>query len=145
MKKIFISIIVSVVTLLPYTTHASTALLKEVSIDADKAQAAKNSTFTLTSGSRKWVVPVKDARLWFKTRTLDSGSVILQLHPQAIYDYLNVYVSPRVNKLGENSRFEYIGTNLHLIEGGRKGEIVDGVKTSLLIRDALVSGNRTVK
>lgn len=127
----------------PASASANTTLTKEVAIDADKAASAKNMPFTLTLGSKSWTVGVADVRSWFKTRTLDDGTTALQLRPGAIYDYLNIYVSPRANRLGENSRFEFIGGNLHLIEGGRKGEIVDGVKTSLAIRDALVAGKST--
>lgn len=129
--------------LLPSVALANTSLLKEVEISSSKAQTAKKSTFTLVSGTQKWVVPAKDARLWFKTRTAEDGATMLQLRPQGIYDYLNVHVSPRVNQLGENSRFEQVGGSLHLIEGGRKGTIVDGVKTSLAIRSALAAGKYT--
>lgn len=126
---------------LPLITHASDVLLKEVPITTEVASTLKNPSFTLTSGSKKWVVPTKDVKLWFKTRTTENGQAVLQLRPQAIYDYLNVNISPRLNKPGENSRFEYIGSNLHLIEGGTKGTIVDGIKTSLTIRAALAEGN----
>lgn len=124
---------------LPSYAYANT-LLKEVPISSETATAIKTSAFTLVSGSKKWVVPVKDAKLWFKTHQTENGQTVLQLRPQAIYDYLNVFVSPRLNKPGENSRFEYVGGNLHLIEGGHKGTIVDGIKTSLSIRAALAEG-----
>jgi vancomycin resistance protein YoaR len=125
---------------LPTVTHASDTLLKEVPISAENVVATKNATFTLTFGSRKWIVPAKTASLWFKVRRTENGDTVLQLRPQAIYDYLNTKVSPLVNKPGENSRFEYLGPNLHLIEGGHKGTIVDGIKTSLAIRAALANG-----
>lgn len=143
--KTFISLTLAMLWLAaPASALASTALTKEVAIDADKAAAAKHTPLTLTLGKKTWTVGVADVHLWFKTRSLDDGRTVLQLRPGAIYDYLNIYVSPRANKLGENSRFEYVGGNLHLIEGGRKGEIVDGIKTSLAIRQALVNGKTTV-
>lgn len=127
--------------LLPTITHANTALLKEVSIDAARATQAKSRPFTLRQAQGKpgFVASPKQASLWFKTRA-EGGQTLLQLRPQAIYDYLNVYVSPRVNELGESSRFIRVDGALHLLEGGRKGKIVDGVKTSLNIRAALVAG-----
>jgi vancomycin resistance protein YoaR len=48
-----------------------------------------------------------------------------------------------VNVLGQSSRFKYVGSNLHLVASGRKGKIVDGVKTSLAIRAALTAGKST--
>lgn len=143
--KTYISLALAIICLsAPGAALANTALTKEVTIDADKAASAQNTPFTLTLGKKTWTAGVAEVRLWFKTRTLDDGRTVIQLRPGAIYDYLNVYVSPRANRLGENSRFEYVGGNLHLIEGGRKGEIVDGLKTSLAIRDALVAGKGTV-
>jgi vancomycin resistance protein YoaR len=68
------------------------------------------------------------------------GQTVLQLRPGAIYDYLNVYVSPKINELGVQSRFKIVDGNLHLIGPGQKGKIVDGVKTSLAIRSAIVAG-----
>lgn len=143
--KTYIPLALAIICLsAPSAALANTALTKEVTIDADQAASAKNTLFTLTLGKKTWTAGVAEVRLWFKTRTLDDGRTVIQLRPGAIYDYLNVYVSPRANRLGENSRFEYVGGNLHLIEGGRKGEIVDGLKTSLAIRDALVAGKSTV-
>lgn len=139
-NKGIVLILASLLAIVPQGTFANETLLKEVPITAETAAAIKASSFTLTSGSKKWVVPNKQAKLWFKTRTTENGQLVLQLRPQAIYDYLNVYISPRVNKPGENSRFEYLGANLHLIEGGFKGTIVDGIKTSLAIRAALAAG-----
>ena len=142
LRKANIAIVVAAVLVLglPSVAHGSEILLREVPMSADTATAIKKSTFTLSSGSRKWIVPTKEARLWFKTRTTENGQTVLQLRPQAIYDYLNVHISPRLNKPGEKSRFQYVGGNLHLIEGGHKGTIVDGIKTSLAIRAALAAG-----
>lgn len=129
---------------IPSLAHANTTLTKEVTIAADHAAAARRQSLTLVAGSRKWVVPATETRLWFKTRSGDDGATLLQLRPGAIYDYLNVNVSPRVNQLGANSRFAYIDNNLHLLSPGYKGKIVDGIKTSLAIRNALVAGQSTV-
>lgn len=130
--------------LLPHSSYAADALLKEVPVSATTAAADKASSFTLKFSGRTWVVPSAQAKLWFKTRQGSDGATLLQLRPQAIYDYLNVSISPKVNTLGKNSRFVMVGGNLHLASPGSKGSIVDGIKTSLAIRDALVSGKRTV-
>lgn len=125
---------------LPAAVHANTALLKEVTIDAARVTQAKSRPFTLSlSKGQSFTAPASQAGLWFKTR-LDGEQTLLQLRPGALYDYLNISVSPRVNELGESSRFIRVDGNLHLLEGGRKGRIVDGIKTSLNIRAALVAG-----
>ncbi|MEK7557047.1 MAG: VanW family protein [Patescibacteria group bacterium] len=123
----------------PGSVSASTALLKEVGVDTARANQAKTKPFTLVSGNKRYTASAGQASLWFKTRTAD-GQTLLQLRPGAIYDYLNVHVSPFANELGENSRFIRVDGKVRLVEGGRKGKIVDGVKTSLAIRDALVAG-----
>lgn len=128
------------VLLIPHASQAADPLTQEVAISAENAATIRTASFTLTFGTKKWVASATQTKLWFKTRTLENGTLALQLRPGAIYDYLNTVISPRINKPGENSRFEYVGSSLHLIEGGRKGTIVDGVKTSLAIRAALVNG-----
>lgn len=130
-----------VVTLLvfPVVAEANTALLKEVVIDASKANQAKTRNFTLLAGSKKYVASAQHVSLWFKLRATDEHT-LLQLRPQALYDYLNIHVSPFANELAENSRFIRVDGKVSLVEGGHKGRIVDGVKTSLAIRDALVAG-----
>lgn len=143
MRRLFILSLFASLVLAPSLAHANTALTKEVTIAADRATTARGRSFTLIAGSRTWVVPTTETRLWFKTRSSDDGTTLLQLRPGALYDYFNVYVSPRVNQLGANSRFAYVGANLHLLSPGYKGKIVDGVKTSLAIRDALVAGKTT--
>lgn len=142
MKLLKISLIVAVGLLsLPAAAYANTVLLKEVTIDAARANQAKTQPFTLrqAQGQPVFTASAKQVALWFKTRS-SGDQTLLQLRPGAIYDYLNVHISPRVNELGESSRFIRVDGNLHLIEGGRKGSIVDGVKTSLNIRAALVAG-----
>ncbi|MEX1997936.1 MAG: VanW family protein [Candidatus Andersenbacteria bacterium] len=125
---------------IPQSVAANSALLQEVSVASHHLATVKNQPFTLRQGSRTWTVPAATAQTWYKTRGSGEGTVLLQLRPGAIYDYLNIHVSPRVNDLGRSSRFSYVGTTLHLLEGGRKGSIVDGVKTSLAIRSALAAG-----
>lgn len=126
----------------PQYVSANTALLTEVPTSSANIAQVSSGTFTLTLGAKKFTVPVSALRLWYKTRSADN-TLYLQLRPQAIYDYLNVHISPRVNDLGTSSRFAYVGTELHLLAGGEKGKIVDGVKTSLAIRAALAAGKRT--
>jgi vancomycin resistance protein YoaR len=127
----------------PQGALANSALTTEVAIASDRAALARSRPFYLTAGSRTWTVPAKEVSLWFKTRSAD-GATLLQLRPNVIYDYLNVHVSPRLNDIGTNSRFVTDATGaVQLVSGGRKGKIVDGVKTSLAIRSALVSGKNT--
>ena len=117
-------------TVLPGAALASTALIQPV----DPGQASSRS-MTLTLGTQKFTASAVEVSQWFK---IVGGQ--LQLRPDAIYNYLNVQVSPKVNQLGQSSRFVKIDGNLHLVGPGSKGKIVDGVKTSLAIRSALVSG-----
>lgn len=133
----FIIVLALALLLLPVFAMAADALTTDVQVDSNNAAVR---SFQLTSGSQKWNVPASQVKLWFKTRKLDNGSLVLQLRPGAIYDYLNTAVSPKVNKLGTNSRFVTENGVVKLVEGGKKGQIVDGVKTSLAIRAALVSG-----
>ena len=124
----------------PASSRANTAsLLKEVIVDSANAKAR---SFTLVLGTKKFTASSQQVALWFKTRAPD-GQTVLQLRPGALYDYLNVHVSPFVNELGENSRFIRVDGKVQLVEGGRKGKIVDGVKTSLAIRNALVAGKNS--
>lgn len=119
--------------------RADSTLTKEVTVSEKALARATAQPFTLIAGQKKWTVPVAAVKAWFKTR--GSGDAMrLQLRPGAIYDYLNVHVSPQVNRLGTSSRFKYIDGQLHLLAGGTKGKIVDGVKTSLAIRSALLNG-----
>src|SRR5688572_1821372 len=88
----------------PHLTHANTALTKEVTISSGNLHTVTSRPFTLSYNNRTWSVPAATLKTWFKTRS-DSGQTVLQLRPNAIYDYLNTYVSPRINDLGEMSRF----------------------------------------
>lgn len=131
--------VVSIVALMPSFALASDTLLKEIPVDLDLANQAKTRPFTLVLGSKKFTATAKQASLWFKTRQLD-GQTVLQLRPGAIYDYLNVSISPKVNQLGTNSRFIRENGQIKLVSGGTKGRIVDGIKTSLAIRAAIAAG-----
>lgn len=128
--------------LFPQTAAASTALTADVAIDPAKVSQAKSRPFTLLVGDRKFTASANQVSLWFKTRA-DGERTVLQLRPAAIYDYINVYISPKVNDLGQVSRFIRVNGNLHLAGPGRKGKIVDGIKTSLAIRAALVAGKNS--
>lgn len=132
----------AVALVLPVAAEANEALIKEVPINAARLKAAASRPFVLTHGTRTWTVPASEVRTWFKTKNA-AGVTTLQLRPDVIYTYLNVHVSPRVNDLGESSRFAQNGASIQLLSGGRKGKIVDGVKTSLAIRAALANGKTT--
>lgn len=134
------SILALVVISSPVVASANTTLLTEVAVDAGRAKTAQTRPFTLVAGSRKWQAGPHTVATWFNTRTTDDGSTVLQLRPGPIYDYLNVHISPQVNDLGQSSRFVRVNGVLQLAGAGRKGSIVDGVKTSLAIRNALVAG-----
>lgn len=125
---------------LPIPARANTVLLKEVPIESARAATARSRPFTLVAGTRKFTAPAAQVQTWFKTRG-SGDETLLQLRPGAIYDYLNVNISPVVNRLGTQSRFADVGGTLQLLSGGTKGQIVDGVKTSLAIRAALVAGS----
>ena len=139
LNTILIALIIQAIVL-PHAVSASSALVTDVAISNENVALAKSRSFTFTYAGKKFTATPAQVRTFFKTRAGDDGTSILQLRPSAIYDFLNVYISPKVNTLGENSRFQYVGANLHLIEGGSKGKIVDGIKTSLALRSALVSG-----
>ena len=139
-RAIFISGLISLTLFLPEAVFANTALTQEVSINPTRITLAKSRPFTLVYGTSKFSASSAEASKWFKTRSVDNA-YRLQLRPSAIYNYLNVFVSPKINQLSTQSRFKYIDGNLHLIGPGTKGKIVDGVKTSLAIRSSLVKGS----
>jgi len=137
--KLIISAFALLALVLPIFAQAASNITSWVSIDASKVAVAKSRPFTLVAGQKKFAASSAEVTKWFKTQ--GSGSTTqLQLRPGAIYNYLNVYVSPKVNKLGQQSRFKSVDGNLHLISPGSKGTIVDGDKTSLAIRSALLAG-----
>lgn len=142
-RRVLLGLTAAILLVVPGITFANTALLTEVSVSAVRVSQAKSRPFTLVSGGKKFAATGQQVSSWFKTRTAD-GQTLLQLRPAALYNYLNVYVSPKVNQLGTNSRFIREGGKVQLISGGTKGKIVDGVKTSLAIRAALVAGKDSV-
>lgn len=145
MKKDFLLLVGLVFALImPVSAYASNTLLQEVHIDADRAAALKTQGIQFTQGKRVWKLSVSQARALYKTRVAEDGTALLQLRPGAIYSYLNIYISPRVNNIGEQSRFVRENGTIILIKGGTKGSIVDGIKTSLALRSALVSGKQSV-
>ncbi len=141
-KRIWLSLAIVSLLLVPGAALANTALLKEVPISAAAVGQAKSRSFTLVYGDKKFTATAEQVNAWFKTRAVD-GQTLLQLRPAAIYDYLNVHISPKVNQLGTNSRFVRVDGKVQLVSGGQKGKIVDGVKTSLAIRAALVAGKNS--
>lgn len=128
----------------PAAVHANAALLKEVSIDAERAAQLKTQEIQFVHGKKVWKLSTKDVRTLYKTRVAEDGTVFLQLRPDTIYSYLNIHISPRVNNIGEQSRFIREGETIVMIKGGIKGSIVDGIKTSLHLRTALVRGKKSV-
>ncbi|HBE90316.1 MAG TPA: hypothetical protein DDW41_03855 [Candidatus Andersenbacteria bacterium] len=136
--KPYISIFLALILLAPVSVHAAN-LTGWVTIESSRVTTAKSRPFTLVAGQKKFTASSTEVTKWFKTQVAGSATQ-LQLRPGAIYNYLNVYVSPKVNKLGQQSRFKYVDGNLHLIRPGSKGTIVDGDKTSFAIRSALLSG-----
>ncbi len=141
MSKYLLLGMVAAVLVMPALSQAADPLAGEVTISATNLAKIRGKTFTLKVNQRSWTIGAADFAKWYKVRTLADGSLRLQLRPTAIYDYLNVHVSPKVNDLGENSRYIQTAGGIQLVSGGRKGKIVDGVKTSLAIRSALVKGN----
>ncbi len=122
---------------------AASALTQEVRIDTARASAIANMRIQFVSGKRTFAVSPAQLKTFYKLRSAD-GAVLLQLRPDAIYSYLNTVVSPKVNNTGEQSRFVRENGTIVLVKGGSKGSIVDGVKTSLVLRSALVKGVSSV-
>ncbi len=142
----YVALIVSVFMLVAPLSHAQAAdpLLQEVKITAARATALKTAQVQLVQGGKVWKLSSKELKSLYRTRNLGDGNVMLRLNPGAIYSYLNVYVSPRVNNIGEQSRFVRENGTVVLIKGGTKGNIVDGIKTSLALRSALAQGKASV-
>lgn len=146
MKSVFvrIAIVSMAIVAIPHTVLANAALIKEVPIDAERAAQLKTEAIQFTSGKKIWKLSVQQTRTLYKTRVTQDGSVVLQLRPDKIYSYLNIHISPRVNNIGEQSRFVREGGTVVMIKGGTKGSIVDGIKTSLALRNALVAGKTSI-
>lgn len=145
MLRVLNKYIIALALLVPFThVDAKDVLLDTVSIHPDRVAAVKQQGISLTYNARTWNFTAKQAQSLYKTFSNSDGTYSLQLRPGAIYSYLNVYVSPAVNDIGEQSRFVRNGDTVTLIHGGRKGSIVDGIKTSLALRSALVKGQTKV-
>lgn len=142
MNKILI--LLFCIATLPGIAHANNVLLKEVPIDTDRAALIKSQAITFVQAGRMWELSAKEARSLYRTRRTEDGSTLLQLRPDKIYSYLNIHISPRINNIGEQSRFVRENGTIVLIKGGTKGSIVDGIKTSLALRSALVSAKTAV-
>ncbi len=146
MLRVLSKYIIAVALVIPFAhADARDVLLDTVSLPADRIAAIKQQGITFTYKTRTWTLTAKQAQLLYKTISNGDGTYLLQLKPGAIYSYLNIYISPKVNDIGEQSRFVRDSAgNVVLIHGGRKGSIVDGIKTSLALRSALVKGQTKV-
>lgn len=128
----------------PGVSWAGSTLTDNVPVDAERASLARSRPFTLIYKDRKWTASAAQVKLWFKTKGPD-GNTALQLRPAAIYSYLNINISPKFNDLGQVSRFVRSGNAVVLTGAGRKGQIINGVKTSLAIRNAILAGKDSAK
>ena len=146
MLRVLSKYIVALALVIPFAhADARDVLLDTVSIPSDKVAAIKQQGITFTYKTRTWMLTAKQAQSLYKTISNGDGTYALQLKPGAIYSYLNVYISPKVNDIGEQSRFvRDANGNIILVHGGRKGSIVDGIKTSLTLRSSLVKGQTKV-
>lgn len=127
------------------SVYAADPLLGEVKITSERAAALKNAQIQFVAGGKVWKLSAKESRTLYRTRTASDGSILLRLNPGAIYSYLNIHISPKVNNIGEQSRFVRENGVTILVKGGTKGSIVDGIKTSLALRSALAQGKSAVQ
>jgi vancomycin resistance protein YoaR len=131
---------------LPAVAFANPGLTAEITApNADYIHASRVRPFTLVYEGRTWTAGIDDVRQWFTVRHGANNSLVIQLRPDRIYHYLNVHVSPRVNRVGQPSRFILRGGEFHLIGPGHKGIIVDGAATSLAIREAILTGKSSAQ
>lgn len=144
-NKYFAVVLALFVLLAPVSyIHAADPLLTEVTISAETAKKLSTTPIQFSFKGKIWKLSLKDSKTLYKTRSGGDGALILQLRPGAIYSYLNIHVSPKINNLGEQSRFVRENGKVVLIKGGTKGSTVDGLKTSLALRSALASGKGAV-
>ncbi|HSX24771.1 MAG TPA: VanW family protein [Candidatus Andersenbacteria bacterium] len=146
MLRVLNRILIALLLVTPFAhVHAQNILLTPVSISSANAQSIKQQGITFTYKTRTWNIPATQARGFYKIISNNDGTYSLQLQPGTIYSYLNIHVSPVLNDTGEQSRFlkDSNGTII-LIHGGRKGSIVDGIKTSLALRSALQRGKSNI-
>ena len=125
--------------------HAADPLLTEVRISAENAKKLSSTQIQFLFKGKIWKLSLAESKTLYKTRNMGDGTLMLQLRPGAIYSYLNIHVSPRINNIGEQSRFVREGGNVVMIKGGTKGSTVDGMKTSLALRSALATGKGVVQ
>lgn len=139
------SIVLIALVALPYAyADARDVLLDTAPISSDRVAVIKQQGITFVGKNRIWKLTPKQTQALYKITSNGDGTYKIQLRPDVIYSYLNVHISPVVNNLGEQSRFIWSGTTPILIHGGKKGSIVDGIKTSLALRSALITGKTNV-
>lgn len=143
--KYYAPLVAAFMLVMPFSAaYAADPLLQEVEITPSRAAALKTAQVQLSHGGKVWKISSKELKTLYRTRNAGDGKVMLRLNPGAIYSYLNIHVSPRVNNIGEQSRFVRENGRVVLVKGGTKGSIVDGIKTSLALRSALAQGKNSV-
>lgn len=145
MLRVLSKYIIVLALFIPFAhADARDVLLDTVTVSSDRVVALKQQGISFIYKTRTWNLTGKQVQAFYKITSNDNGTYSLQLKPGAIYSYLNINVSPKVNDIGEQSRFVRNGDTVTLIHGGRKGSIVDGIKTSLALRSALVKGQTKI-
>jgi vancomycin resistance protein YoaR len=139
--RVLSKIIAVLILVSPFAyADARDILLDTVHVSSSQVATMKQHGISFTYKSRIWNLTPAQAQSLYKTSLNSDGTYTLQLKPGAIYSYLNIYISPAINDIGEQSRFIKNGGATILVHGGRKGSIVDGIKTSLALRSALMKG-----
>lgn len=134
-----------ILILMPHQVLAENALLDKVSVSGNNnIEETIQKPYTLTIDGRKFTVPAKTLKTLVKI-SQEGDTKYLKLSPGRIYDFLNIYVSPVINEPAENAKFILRDGKFELKAAAKKGKIVDGIKTSLGIRSALVEGRNTSK
>jgi len=134
------------VMLIPVSyVHAADPLLREVRIGAENVKKLSATPIQFSYKGKIWKLSLAETKTLYKTRSVGDGTFMLQLRPSAIYSYLNIHISPKINTIGEQSRFVREQGKIVLIKGGTKGSTVDGMKTSLMLRSALVAGKGAIQ
>ncbi len=129
-----ILLLITLAACLPSVSFAA-SLTEQIVVDPSvRDQLSK--PLTLVYGNKIFVVPAKTLRGFVKFKQ-EGDTTFMRLVPGAIYDFLNVNVSPVVNEPGEEVRVVFRNGISEIKELAKDGKIVDGVKTSFGIRDAL--------
>ncbi|MEO6077452.1 MAG: VanW family protein [Candidatus Andersenbacteria bacterium] len=146
MYRVLSKIIAVLILVVPFAhADARDVLLDTVRVSASQVATMKQHGISFTYKTRTWNLTATQAQGFYKTSSNADGTYTLQLKPGAIYSYLNIHISPVVNDIGEQSRFvRDVNGAVILVHGGRKGSIVDGIKTSLTLRSALIKGQTNV-